>query len=174
MRECLMQFLKIFPRNTIFLSLYGWADSSLRVADETRAMLNDKILQPSFDCLSSRVFATEHELSRGGIHSTRAAFEGAITSDASRSSPGIWISYLEFCASQRELKSKAKGVLYRGLRQCPGSKVLMMKAFTVLSQEMESSELRSIFNTMTSKDLRVHVDLEEFLASRQDRTASRS
>ena len=39
-----------------------------------------------------------------------------------------------------------------------------MEAFTTLAKIMESSELRAVFNTMTSKGLRIHVDLEEFSA----------
>ncbi|KAF4121154.1 Pfam:DUF1740 [Geosmithia morbida] len=38
-REQLTKFLTWFPQNTMFLSLLEWSDSSLRVVDETRALL---------------------------------------------------------------------------------------------------------------------------------------
>lgn len=51
----------------------------------------------------------------------------------------------------------------------------MMEAFLTLNRDMDSSELKGIFDTMTSKGLRVHVDLEEFLDKRRvERKAERS
>lgn len=43
-----------------------------------------------------------------------------------------------------------------------------MEAFLTLNREMDSSELKGIFETMTSKGLRIHVDLDEFLDKRKD------
>lgn len=36
-----------------------------------------------------------------------------------------------------------------------------------LARDMKSDELKSVYNMMTSKGLRVHVDLEEFLETRK-------
>ncbi len=44
---------------------------------------------------------------------------------------------------------------------------VMMEAFNTLGRVMESTELRGVFDTMTTKGLRVHVDLEEFLEKRR-------
>jgi hypothetical protein len=43
-----------------------------------------------------------------------------------------------------------------------------MEAFLTLNREMDSSELKGIFETMTSKGLRIHVDLEEFLDKKKN------
>jgi hypothetical protein len=166
MREQLVKYIGHFPRNTIFLSLLEWSDSSLRVVDETRTLLYDKAMVSPHDCVSSRIFAVEHELNRGNANTTRAAFEHAVASDASRSSVQVWISYIRFCHGQKELRPKAKDVFYRALRHCPWSKDVMMEAFGTLLEGMDDEALRSVYNTMTAKGMRLHVDMEEFLGKR--------
>lgn len=163
MTEKLVKFIGYFPQNTILLSLLEWSDSSLRVVDETRALLYDKIIVPPNDCVSSRIFAIQHELNCGNTNTTKAAFEHAVTSDACKSSVQVWISYIRFCQSHKELRPKAKEIFYRALRHCPWSKDIMMEAFGTLIRDMESEELRSVYNTMTSKGIRIHVDMEEFM-----------
>ncbi|KAF7544707.1 hypothetical protein G7Z17_g9735 [Cylindrodendrum hubeiense] len=167
MLEQLSKFIAFFPRNTIFLSLFEWADSSLRVVDEVRTLLHERVLVIGQDCVSSRLFAIQHEMQRGNVNTTKAAFEHAVTSDVCKFSVPVWVLFIKFCGSQRELRAKAKDVLFRALRHCPWSKDVMMEAFYTLSRDMESTELRGVFDTMTSKGLRVHVDLDEFLEKRR-------
>lgn len=164
----LKQFLTYFPRNSIFLALFEWADSSLRVIDETRTLLYETVLTPARDCLNSRLFAIHHEMERGNVNTTKAAFEHAVSCDLCKSNTGLWIKFIQFCSLQRELRPKAKDVLFRALRQCPWSKDVMMEAFLTLNRDMESSELKGVFETMASKGLRVHVDLDEFLEKRRN------
>lgn len=163
MRGQLVKFMDIFPRNTIFQTLLEWSDSSLRVVDETRTLLHDKVLVPQVDCVSSRLFAIEHELRRGNVHTTRAAYEQAVASDASRSSVQVWRGYIRFCHAHGELRAKAKEVFYRALRNCPWSKEVMMEAFGTLANDMTAAELRSVYDTMSSKGMRIHTELEDFL-----------
>lgn len=163
LRDQLSGFLERFPRNTIFLALLEWADSSLRVVDETRQLLYDRVLIKGRDCITSRIFSIQHEAARGNIHSTRAAFEYAMSGDVCRFSVGLWISYVRFCYQNKELRSRAKDVFYRALRHCPWSKEIMMEAFGTMIRDMKSDELRSVYNTMASKGLRVHLDMEEFV-----------
>ncbi|RGP67801.1 hypothetical protein FLONG3_8420 [Fusarium longipes] len=173
--EQLKRFLAYFPRNTTFLSLFEWADSSLRIIDETRTLLHETVLIPAQDCLSSRVFAVHHEIERGNVNTTKAAFEHAVSSDTCKFNTTLWIKFIRFCSSQRELRPKSKDILFRALRHCPWSKDVMMEAFLTLNRDMDSSELKGIFDTMTAKGLRVHVDLEEFLDKRRvERRAEKS
>ncbi|KAJ3528047.1 hypothetical protein NM208_g10398 [Fusarium decemcellulare] len=165
--EQLKQFLAYFPRNTMFLSLFEWADSSLRVIDETRTLLHETVFTPAEDCLSSRMFAIHHEMQRGNVNTTKAAFEHAVKSDTCKFNVSLWINFIRFCSSQRELRPKAKDILFRALRHCPWSKDVMMEAFLTLNRDMESVELKGVFETMASKGLRVHVDLDEFLEKRR-------
>lgn len=166
-REQLLKFLSYFPRNTVFFSLLEWSDSSLRVVDETRSLLYEKALVPPHDCVSNRLFAIEHEMNRGNPNSTKAAFEQALSSDVCKSSVQVWISYIRFCHGQKELRAKARDVFYRALRHCPWSKGVMMEAFGTLIRDMESDELKAVYNTMTSKGMRIHVDMEEYREKRR-------
>ncbi|CAI6092078.1 unnamed protein product [Clonostachys chloroleuca] len=169
----LTNFIEQFPRNTIFLSLLEWSDSSLRVVDETRSLLYDKVLVGRQDCIGSRIFAIEHEMARGNVNTAKAAFEHAVMSDECKNNPQIWIGYIRHCYVNRELREKAKDVFYRGLRHCPWSKSVMMEAFGTLVHAMESNELKSVFDTMATKGLRIHVDLEGFLERRKDEERER-
>ena len=164
LRENLLRFIRLFPQNTMFMILFAWAESSLRIDDPVRDVLRRTVLVEPEDCLSSRIFAIYHENQVGNAHSTRAAFENALESEACSGSVALWISYIRFCYSRKELRHKTKDVFYRAVGSCPWSKELAMEAFTTLVKVMESSELRAVFNTMTSKGLRVHVDLEDFSA----------
>ncbi|PFH58461.1 hypothetical protein XA68_13667 [Ophiocordyceps unilateralis] len=167
MREKLARFIEKFPRNMIFLSLFAWADTGAWVKDETRQLLSDKVLSEAHDTVSSRLFAISHELSRGNAHSTRAAFEHGVSSEACRSSVVLWLWYVRFCQSQKQLRPKARDVLYRALDCCPWSKEVMMEAFsTTPGLSLERGELRSVYEGMASKGLRIHVDLDGFLAER--------
>lgn len=137
-------------------------------------MLHDRVLIKRHDCVSSRVFAIEHELTRGNVNTTQVAYERAVTSDAGKYNACLWIAYVRFCYAQRGMRARAKEVFYRALRHCPWSRGVMMEAFDSLIRVMESEELKSVFAMMTSKGLRVHVDLDEFLEARRAERSGRS
>lgn len=164
-RERMTAALEFFPQNTIFLSLYAWNESRARIDDRVRAMLRDRVLLPEYDCITSRLFAVRHEMQRGNKHSVKAAFEHAIESEAGKGSAGLWRLYLLWCAQNQDekIKEQAKEVLYRGMRACPGVKQLMMEAFEMLRPMMEQEDLKSVYKVMDEKEVRVHVDLEEWM-----------
>ncbi|KAK3375355.1 NRDE-2, necessary for RNA interference-domain-containing protein [Podospora didyma] len=169
MREQLLTFVALFPRNTIFLELFAWAESGLRIDDPVRDILESMSLAEPYDCVATRRFAVQHEAHAGTVHSTRAAFEAALVSDTCRGNVDLWIHYLRFVHSARELKAKVKDVFYRAIAACPWSKELYMEAFGTLVKDMSSSELRSVFSILAEKGLRVHVDLDEFLEGWKNR-----
>ncbi|RDA92831.1 hypothetical protein CP533_2862 [Ophiocordyceps camponoti-saundersi (nom. inval.)] len=163
-REQLAGFIDRYPQNTIFLSLFAWADTGSWVKDETRRLLAEKVLAKAHDTVSSRMFAVRHELARGNVHSARAALEQAVSSEACRSSVELWLWYVRFCRSQKQLGLKAgQQVLYRALSCCPWSKDVMMEAFVT---GLDPGELRSVYDGMASKGLRIHVELDTFLAGK--------
>ncbi|KAB5558292.1 NRDE-2, necessary for RNA interference-domain-containing protein [Coniochaeta sp. 2T2.1] len=164
-RSQLHQYVTLFPKNTIFLSIFAWAESSLRIDDPVKALLQTTTLTPPHDTVSSRIFTIRYELQVGNAHSVRAAFGGALEeSEACRGNSWLWLYYIRFCASRKaELRGKkAKDVFYRAVAACPGSKRLYMEAFTTLRGQMEESDLEAVLSTTTSKGLRVHVDFEGF------------
>jgi hypothetical protein len=128
-----------------------------------RSLLQDHVLTRANESITSHVFAISYELRTGNAHSTRAAFERALSSDACAHHVGLWLSYIRFCQSRKELRPKAKAVFYAAIQACPWSKDVFMEAFGTLGREMDSAELRSVYATMYEKGLRVHVDMNEFV-----------
>ncbi|KAI0191414.1 NRDE-2, necessary for RNA interference-domain-containing protein [Xylaria flabelliformis] len=164
LRDQLTQYLTYFPRNTIFLTLFAWREERLSINDRVRTLLQDTILTRKNESLSSHIFAISHELRTGNAHSTRAAFERALSSTVCAHHVGLWIAYIRFCHARKELRAKfSKGVFYRAVQACPWSKDVFMEAFGTLVREMDSAELRSVYSTMCEKGLRVHVDMDEFV-----------
>ncbi|KAF9874019.1 hypothetical protein CkaCkLH20_08391 [Colletotrichum karsti] len=167
LRDQLSQCIELFPRNTAFLTLFSWASTTFGIDDPVRDILRKVALTDTNDSISNRIFAIRYELERGNIHSTQAAFERALDSPACRTNPDFWRCYIRFSYATKQFRPKAKDVFFRGLRHCPWSKDLALEAYTTLINVMDEFELRSVFNTMASKGLRVHVDLEEFVAKRR-------
>ncbi|KAI1865577.1 hypothetical protein JX265_007900 [Neoarthrinium moseri] len=165
LREHIERYITLFPQNTIFLNLYAWREERLSIDDRVRSLLDLVVLTKAHDCVSSRVFAIRHEMGTGNVHSTRAAFERAVESETCKHHVGVWISYIRYCHQKKELRSKAKDVFYRAIQECPWSKHVFMEAFVTLARDMDSSELKSVYNTLCEKGLRVHVELDEFVRS---------
>ncbi|TLD23137.1 hypothetical protein PspLS_07366 [Pyricularia sp. CBS 133598] len=164
LRETFSHFVKLFPRNTIFLSLFAWAESSLRLDDPVRRLLQRSILVEPTDTISARIFTIRHEMRVGNAYSAGAAFEQALTADRFAGDAHLWIAYVRFCCSKKELRSKAKDVFYRAMAACPWSKEVVMEGFGGgLIRDMASDELRALYTTISARGLRIHVDMEEFV-----------
>ncbi|KAI2630450.1 DUF1740-domain-containing protein [Xylaria nigripes] len=163
LREQLTRYLSYFPSNTIFLTLFAWRQERLTINDRVRSLLQDHVLTRTNESLTSHFFAISYELRTGNAHSTRAAFERAILSEVCAHNVGLWVAYIRFCYSRRELRSKAKPVFYRAIQACPWSKDIFIEAFGTLVREFDSAELKSVYATMCEKGLRVHIDMDEFV-----------
>jgi hypothetical protein len=169
LRTHLANSLALFPRSTIFLSLYAWNESRLRIDDRVRSVLRDVVLSEANDNLISRLFAVRFEMRNGNVHSTRAAFENAVVSPACSSNPGLWRFYVLWCLgldfkegdAKEEGRRRAKEVFYRGMRKCPWSKELLMVPFVEREMGMGREELVAVYRVMGEKELRIHVDMDE-------------
>jgi hypothetical protein len=157
LREHFTQFLRTFPHNTVFLSLYSWNESRLRIDSRVR-----NLLASSGESFSSQMFKIKWEIENGTIHSTRSAFETALSSPVSRSSASVWKLYLLFCLETPQFRTRGKDIWYRALRACPWAKELYMSGFELISEEdIGFGELKGTWKVMGEKELRVHVDLED-------------
>ncbi|KAK3939945.1 NRDE-2, necessary for RNA interference-domain-containing protein [Diplogelasinospora grovesii] len=188
LRAQFRSFVTLFPQNIMFLELYSWSETTtLRVDEPVRFTLEAISLTEPYDCVAVRRFAIAHEATtRGTVHSTKAAFESAVGSDACEGNVGLWVEYLRFCAHQIQMQMQttrtqtqkgrderrekrdddkvvkmAKDVYYRALAACPWSKQLYLEGFRdSLARECGSAELRGVYHTFAvEKGLRVHVDL---------------
>ncbi|TVY38834.1 Protein NRDE2-like protein [Lachnellula occidentalis] len=161
LRERLSRFITTFPHNTIFLSLYTWNESRLRIDNRVRTILISTVLTPQNDVLTSRLFAIYYEIGYGTIHSVRSAFEHAVNSPVSKSSAGLWKFYILYCLETQQFRSKAKDIWYRALRACPWAKELYITGFEKMGDLASFDELKGTWRVMGEKELRVHVDLED-------------
>ncbi|KAG5303422.1 DUF1740 domain-containing protein [Histoplasma capsulatum G186AR] len=171
-----------FPQNTLFLSLFAWNESRFRIDDRVRSVLrqyttpktcngNDKFLQTCFSTSSTLIphlFSIFTELHRGvssgsTVHSARAVFESAVTSPSGQSSASTWKLYILFELTLSQW-GRAREVFYRAIRSCPWAKELVLLAFRErgLRELMGQDELRKVWNVLVEKELRIHVDLEEW------------
>lgn len=160
-RKHLTHFLGLFPQNTMFLSLYTWNESRLRIDNRVRNILLSTILTTENDTLTSRLFAIQYEIQHGTIHSVHSAFEHALSSPSSNSSAALWRFYIFYCLETPQFRARAKDIWYRAIRACPWVKELYLIGFEKMSNILPFSELKSMWRIMGEKDLRVHVDLEE-------------
>ncbi|KAF8863787.1 DUF1740-domain-containing protein [Acephala macrosclerotiorum] len=169
-RHHLTDFLTLFPQNTNFLSLYIANEARVRIDNRVRSLFLSTTLTPDNDSLTSRIFVIQYELQFGTIHSVKAAFEKAVSSAVSKSSPGLWRFYLlwiveneKLLASKGKGKGMAKDTWYRALRACPWAKELYVLGLEIFgeSKDVDFGELRGTWRVLGEKELRVHVDLEE-------------
>lgn len=168
LRDQLTRSIELFPSNTIFLSLFAWNESRLRIDDRVRTILLSTVLTETSDNLPARVFAIRHSIVTENVHSTRAAFENAVESMACAHSWGIWQLYTAWCMRTKEFRHRAKEVFYRGLRAAPWAKQLAMFAFTHLREVMTFEELKNVYRVLGEKELRVHIDIEDQLEEIED------
>lgn len=83
-----------------------------------------------------------------------------------KKSAALWTSYVLYLCSISE-RAVAKQVYFRGLLHLPYSKAYIMLAFEHLLGELDFEQLRSVYNTMQEKELRVHVEVEDELDEMQ-------
>lgn len=168
LRKYFTNFLELFPRNIIFLALYTWNESRLRIDNRVRKILQSTVLTPVHDTVTSRLFAIHYEVSHGTIHSARSAFEHALSSTTCSSSAGLWRFYILYCLETPTFRSKAKDIWYRALRACPWAKELYIVGFEEMDDLLEFGELKRTWRVMGEKELRVHVDLMDHFEGLED------
>ncbi|OJD30745.1 uncharacterized protein BKCO1_560005 [Diplodia corticola] len=166
-RSVVQESIKLFPNNTKFLTTYAANEARFRVDDRVRAIMQDVVLQQKEQSIAAWLFAVYSELKRGEnlggtTHAVRAAFDRATDSEPGRKSAALWASYVLYLASAASDRPAAKRVFFHGLLHLPYSKGYLMLAFDErLVGEMDWKELRSVYNTLQEKELRVHCDIEE-------------
>ncbi|KAI4150849.1 MAG: hypothetical protein LQ340_003860 [Diploschistes diacapsis] len=135
------------------------------------------------------LFSLSTELRRpahmgSNAHTIRAAFERALADESVVHSAAVWEMYFRFEVSCGEVK-KAKGVFYRAVAACPWAKGLYLLGWRYLSaiggkvKEEEDKEgrkgkgkreehgfmgreeLRSVWEMIEGRELRIRVSLEE-------------
>ncbi len=160
----LAESIRLFPNNTIFLSLYHFHTRRSLLIDRIRDVLPSLTLSsavdhsysnptaiPQMESIIPSLFHIYNELHRPTFagttsHSIRAAFEHALSSSDSPShhSPTIWTLYLHWeihvasasstSTSTLNPMARAISILHRALRACPWCKDLYLLAFRLPAQ----------------------------------------
>ncbi len=182
-RSLLAESINFFPHNTIFLSLYAWNEAQFRFDDRVRSIVKEVILARNGDGKTKRqdsviphFFAVNSELSRGvtfgsNVSTIRSTFERAVESDSGAHCAGLWKLYLLFEHS-RGAREKAKSVFWRAVRACPWAKELYLLAFEYLKGAggFGNEDLRGVYELMVDKEIRIHVNLEDYFDDMDERT----
>ncbi|OKL61538.1 hypothetical protein UA08_03309 [Talaromyces atroroseus] len=181
-REMLLTSTSLFPHNTMFLSLFTWNESRFRIDERIRGVFLTPAASASTgrstDSNQNPVTSTSllnilTELSRpvysgSTVHSSRAAFERAVSSSSSPS-PSLWKLYIYFELRRAKDATAAQRVFHRAIRACPWLKGIFMLAFNENQDLWETNktkneldawwEQRKIYNVLVDKELRIHVEI---------------
>ena len=170
-RDRLAASIKLFPHNTILLSIYAWNETRFRIDDRVRTIINDVILGSTNGdrrtvergSIIPHFFSLHTEFNRSieagsNSNTIRNTFEKAVNNHAAAHCVGLWKLYVLFEKSRGDSK-KARAVWWRGVQACPWAKALWLMGFQELRDEMPTEELRGLYEMMIEKELRLHVDL---------------
>jgi hypothetical protein len=173
-RSALHGSINEFPSNTIFLSLFVENEARSKINDRVRSVVQDILsgsrrLVTGASSLVPHLFAIHNELARSvtfgsNVHSARSAFERGVADPATMHNTSMWLRYFEFELSQTQRDGlvalrRARDIFYRAIAACPWVKMLYVLPFTYLQACMNVSELRSIYELMVERELRVCVSL---------------
>ncbi|CAG8441268.1 17395_t:CDS:10 [Dentiscutata heterogama] len=162
LQEVLSRALRIFPNNTIFLSLYFHEEVRGRIPHGLNSILNEALQKkPSYILWTTAIYMELHHQQPCDINRVRTTFDKALMCSTTRSSIALWILYINFEIKNGEM-SKAKTIYYRAIRECPWSKDLYMVAFKKLHAQFSSDELEELMNVFFEKEIRIRVPIEHF------------
>jgi hypothetical protein len=165
LRRTLGVSIKLFPNNTIFLEARSRIGPDLNIRD-SQSPLDDVVLAEGKDTVIGWSFALYSTIQRGlelggTVHAVRATFERAV-SRSGKHNLHIWISYLLFECEQKDFR-KARYVFLRGLRELPWAKWWIVLGLEKLADVMGFDDARKVWNVLSERELRVHVDIEELV-----------
>ncbi|CAZ79699.1 unnamed protein product [Tuber melanosporum] len=181
MRDFLNNSLQMFPNNSVFLELFVRNEAKTKIENRTRMLMRDVVLKEGSETILGYGFAIWAEMRMIGAggrynpHAVRALFEQAVETDRTKYNFGLWAIYVGFEIQERELK-RAKEVLFRGIRNCPWSKDLLLLAFQRLRTVLTYEEMRKLLSIVSSeKELRVHdaTELEDYIDGLTDEQRSK-
>ena len=161
-QQNLQEALTQFPGNTILLDVWKAHEARFGLEDRLRGSLRS-LPVPEEANVSRLYWNVQREIERwssgiGTVHSAYAAFEHGTASAKGRNSRVMWTMFCLLVHEQGNAQ-ETKKVFFRGLTQLPWAKDYIMLAFTHLRNAFTFEELRSVYNVMQEKELRLFVDL---------------
>lgn len=162
-RKILQRAIQKFPNNSIFLSLFAFNESKMKIDNQTRRLIDSILLNhPHSATVNSWLYAIWVELNLNSSNFNQAAvrnlFERALTNQSTRSCLQIWLLYIEF-EIRNENFSNSKSLITRSLANCPWAKELYLIPFSTRLQSTydlkKIDELKRMLKLMDEKCIRL-------------------
>ncbi|GFN96583.1 protein nrde2 homolog [Plakobranchus ocellatus] len=150
-------FIKLEERSHIAGRLRQYYSKMLRNSTTLAVPLYaaaSELLRHSRIKMESTAASESHDL--GIMHRIRSVFEAALSHSISSHCPLLWRLYLNF-EFKYGARSKAKGILYRSLQNCPWAKSIFKDGIALFGDV----ELQEMIDLMTEEEIRVRMPLEE-------------
>ncbi|CAG8472282.1 6023_t:CDS:2 [Acaulospora colombiana] len=162
LQKTLNRALKLFPNNTMFLSLYFHEEVRGRIPLGFQAYLKESLHKnPSYILWTVAIYDELHRQQPYNIDRVRSLFDKASACPSTKNSISLWALYINFEIKHDELR-RAKTLYYRAIRECPWSKDLYLMAFRELKSQFNAEELDEIMNVMIEKEIRLRISIEKF------------
>ncbi|BFZ62077.1 hypothetical protein YB2330_003156 [Saitoella coloradoensis] len=163
LRDVLEEAIKLFPCNTMFLSLLTWNESRTRIQNRVRKVLNETVLTDD-ENVSGWLFAIWAEMhmekGRYNPHTVRNLFERAVSTARGATDTNLWKLWFHFECIQGDAE-KARGVWVRGIDACPWSKDVAMLGCELPGIGNTQDQISKVYNIMLERGLRIRVELPE-------------
>ncbi|KAH9047585.1 DUF1740-domain-containing protein [Lactarius hengduanensis] len=167
LRERLERAVELFPENTIILGMFLEMQQGQRLWGGVRKLADVNISGDPTRAKGVVGLATEVWL--GGwekgqwlweVERIRNSLIVALESERVLGSPVLWRLLLEVEIRAGDLE-RAKNVLFRAIGACPLVKDIYMQAFDRLRPVFSTHELKSLWETMVERGIRIRTGLDE-------------
>ncbi|KAA1090596.1 hypothetical protein PGT21_006393 [Puccinia graminis f. sp. tritici] len=133
-RATLQRAIVKFPNNSVFLALFAFNESKMKIENQTRRLLDGILLKiPTLVTVNRWLFAIWVELHLNSSTYNQAAvrglFERALTNQSIGSCLQVWVLYIEF-ELRNENYVRARSLVTRSVAHCPWAKELYLLPFT--------------------------------------------
>lgn len=134
LRKILKRSVEKFKNNSVFLSLFAFNESRMKIDNETRRLIEGCLLKDEMSVTSnSWLFAiwVEMHLNVTGYNqvAVRRLFERALSNQRTKSSFQLWRLYIEF-EIRNENYARARSIITRSHAACPWVKDLYLLPFS--------------------------------------------
>ncbi|OAV91551.1 hypothetical protein PTTG_01027 [Puccinia triticina 1-1 BBBD Race 1] len=133
-RAILHRAIVKFPNNSVFLALFAFNESKMKIENHTRRLIHDILLNiPALVTVNRWLFAIWVELHLNSSTYNQAAirglFERALTNQSIRACLQVWVLYIEFEIRNQNF-DRARSLVTRSIAHCPWAKELYLLPFT--------------------------------------------
>ncbi|KAI0307929.1 NRDE-2, necessary for RNA interference-domain-containing protein [Multifurca ochricompacta] len=174
LRERLEKAVELFPNNTILLGMFLEMQKGQGLWGRVRmlrdvSISSDITQEKGVSRRATEVWLGQWEKGQWSseVERIRGGLTSAIESERTRGSPILWRLLLELEIRVGDLE-RAKSVILQALGECPLVKDIYMQAFDRLRPAFSAHELKSLWETMVERGLRIRKGLDEVIEGWED------